>query len=768
MTGRCTDSRFEALLYPYQLGMLSAEDSRLVELHLLECENCYNRVLQFESAAEMLRDDKEVRQEILTLASLEAEIPETESLPSVQPDQERKAWPVWSRVALVLAAAVVVLAIIPWQMRVTTTDETVAQEPRLAVAYFKDLSNAAASDSLCPIVTNLIATDLSQSRFLQVVPESRLKSALLLSGHQPACGIDDSVSEGVARSLDVKWLVTGVILQTRPRYELVVSVVSLKDGRLVGSRRIEGPENDDVFGIVDQITLAVKSLLPLPDSARKETDKRVADVTTHSPEAYRCYLEGIELAYKYYFDEAIRKFRQAVEIDTAFAMAYYYLARYQSRSYLPKAVYYSSSTTEKEQLYIKSLQAEANGRRDQAVDSLLLLVKRYPDELDAMFLLGQYFGGLGLPSKSVYYCRKGLELDPTFKLAHCYMAYGYSRMGFLDSALSAADKYIEFASDEPNPYDTKGDILAAYGHFVEAIAVYRQALAIRPDFARYETLGKIGQIALFSGDYVRADSAFDLMARVPSMPVQSTGTYYKAAALTQQGKFDSALHLLDSSIAVDEQMRDYMGVVSKRAAKAFVNWEIGRPREAVAEMRRSVETRRVTEPRDVVGRRPFLVLLLIESGDLFAAQASADSLRRDIERTGFESANFGFGLAVTALALGRTDSAITLLRILGNDLESGFPALFLLGRTLLANGQYAEAAATFESARTRFQSWRISLIAWNSLIEYYLGCAYEGLGQTREAIAAYQTFVERMQHASPPPTALADATARLQRLRNRP
>lgn len=767
MTGHCTDSRFEALLYPYQLGMLSAEDSRQVELHLLECENCHNRVLQFESSAEMLRHDREVRQEVLTLAALEGELPETSSSPQVMTGRERKAWPMWSRGALVVAAAIVLLAIIPWQMRITTTDETVAQEPRLAVAYFKDLSEAA-SDSLCPVVTNLIATDLSQSRFLQVVPESRLKSALLQSGHQPACDIDDSISVGAARSLGIKWLVTGVILRTRPRFELVVSVVSLKDGEVVGSRRIEGLENDDIFSMVDRISSAVKSLLPLPKAARTESDKRVADVTTHSPEAYQWYLEGIEDARRYYVAEAAGKFRRAVEIDTAFAMAYYYLARYQSRSYLTKAVYYSSASTEKEQLYIKSLAAEAEGRLDLAVDTLMSLLKRYPDEQDAAFLLGQHFGTLGLLAKSVYYYHKTLELDPASKLAYCYMAYTHSRMGMFDSALSSVDMYVKLAPDEPNPYDTRGDILAANGHFGQAAEAFRQALAIRLDFGQYETVGKVGQIALFSGDYAQADSIFDFMMGAPSAPVQSTGRYCKAASLTQQGKFNLALTLLDSGIAVDGQMRNYTGVVSKRAAKAFVYWEIGRHPEAVAEMQRSVEVRRTTEPRDPVGRRPFQVLLLMESGALVAAQAAADSLRNEIEAMGCNSSDCQFAISVAALASGRTDTALALFHSLSEDMVSGFPALFVLGRTLLATGQYPEAAAVFERARTRFEPWRISLIAWNSLIEYYLGCAYEGAGNTHAAIEAYQAFVNRMKKADPPPTVLADATARLRRLQNRP
>ena len=56
------------------------------------------------------------------------------------------------------------------------------------------------------------------------------------------------------------------------------------------------------------------------------------------------------------------------------------------------------------------------------------------------------------------------------KEAYNNLAYIYDRFGDFDGARWAANKYIEFAPDNPNSYDTRGYIYALYGQLDSAIA----------------------------------------------------------------------------------------------------------------------------------------------------------------------------------------------------------------------------------------------------------------------------------------------------------
>ena len=60
----CIDRRFEEMLYAYELGMLSDEDERQLELHLYECTHCFESVRQFKDSSWLLRHSAKVREQV--------------------------------------------------------------------------------------------------------------------------------------------------------------------------------------------------------------------------------------------------------------------------------------------------------------------------------------------------------------------------------------------------------------------------------------------------------------------------------------------------------------------------------------------------------------------------------------------------------------------------------------------------------------------------------------------------------------------------------
>jgi hypothetical protein len=63
----CTDPELGALLFAYETGALSAEDTKRFELHLLECEHCFKEAESFSKYSKMLREDEIVRDEIVKI-----------------------------------------------------------------------------------------------------------------------------------------------------------------------------------------------------------------------------------------------------------------------------------------------------------------------------------------------------------------------------------------------------------------------------------------------------------------------------------------------------------------------------------------------------------------------------------------------------------------------------------------------------------------------------------------------------------------------------
>jgi hypothetical protein len=61
---KCTDPAFEKLIHAYELGMLSDDDRAKLEMHMMECESCFQRASKLEEAAQLLKDDVDVKAKI--------------------------------------------------------------------------------------------------------------------------------------------------------------------------------------------------------------------------------------------------------------------------------------------------------------------------------------------------------------------------------------------------------------------------------------------------------------------------------------------------------------------------------------------------------------------------------------------------------------------------------------------------------------------------------------------------------------------------------
>src|SRR5690606_6575020 len=74
-------------------------------------------------------------------------------------------------------------------------------------------------------------------------------------------------------------------------------------------------------------------------------------------------------------------------------------------------------------------------------------------------------------------------INPEFALAYNSIGYAERNAGHPAAAEAAFRRYIALVPDDPNPYDSYGELLLTLGRFDEAIAQYRRAQAIDPAFA---------------------------------------------------------------------------------------------------------------------------------------------------------------------------------------------------------------------------------------------------------------------------------------------
>ena len=92
------------------------------------------------------------------------------------------------------------------------------------------------------------------------------------------------------------------------------------------STKVEGEGQESIPGLLDQLSERARIDLKEQENIVQLTSRSVGDVTTTNLQTYQHYFQGEQLFNKSQFRDAEQEFRQAIAIDSTFALAHYRLA----------------------------------------------------------------------------------------------------------------------------------------------------------------------------------------------------------------------------------------------------------------------------------------------------------------------------------------------------------------------------------------------------------------------------------------------------------
>ncbi len=672
--------------------------------------------------------------------------------------------------SVVAVIALFLLILKPFQFTVAPEGEAVAEESSLAIMYFDNLADPEDSERMGQMITSLLITDLSESQYMmKVVSRQRLYDILKLLGKEEAKSLDRTVASEVARRAEVRWILTGQILQAEPSLVLTSDISDAVTGEILATQRVAGEEGENLFSVVDKLTVQIEEDLSLPGGVKKEIDKSVADVTTHSPEAYRHYLDGVDNYNKVYFAEAIASFEKALEYDSTFAMAYFWLAGLKAgpeqRGLIEKAVKYSDKVSKKEKLYVKIREASIRGDQEQALEGMKKMAEAFPDDKEPLQWLGHYYFEARDFEQAISYYNRALEIDPLFKLVYNMLAYTYHYLGDFEKSIWAINRYISIAPDEANPYDTRADLYAWNGKIDQAIESYRKALEKKPDFRA--SLAKLGHMHLFKREYATAESCYKAMSAGEQKDVRSEGRIFLAYVPAYKGKLDEAVRVLDDGLAADRmEQEEGTHKAGKHSLKGFILLQKGRLDAAEEEATKAGTIWRTLYPDNRIWGRNNLAHLLAEAGRIEKAEQVARSLREDIGEDEVGRICFWWYAqgSIDFFKDNLEESIVNLER--AYDHLGTFNAAFMLARAYLESGRLDKAVAQMEKMLSRYGETRASLGIWSVKTHYLLGLAYEKSGWNSKAVEQYDEFLEIWKDADPGIPEIEDAKQRLARLKS--
>ncbi len=601
---------------------------------------------------------------------------------------------------------------------------------KVAVISFENRTGDKAYDYLQEAIPNLLITSLEQSNFIRVTSWERLRDLLRQIGKEDRMVIDRDLGFELCRLDGIQAIVIGSFTKAGDTFATEAKILDVRNKGLLKSVSSRGDGVDSIlkkqiddlsqeiakgFGDLEPVTLAKAS--------------PITEVTTNSLDAYHYFLRGREEYEKFYVADARRFLERAVELDPEFATAYSYLVRVQfllgnaeaGRQALDNLQKYGNKVTGKEGLYIKSLLAlYVDQNQDRYGEILKQITVEYPEEKRARMDLGGYYYLKEKYDEAIAELRRALELDPKYGMALNMLAYTYGRQKKYDLAINYFREYAAVSPGDANPHDSLGDLFFSMGRLDEAIAKYKEAVLIKPDFG---SQGRIAYIYLLKDDFAEAKNWINqYIGAAASNGVKSVGYQLEAVYYHLQGKVTLALDSLSKAEEFAAAEHDFAMVNQIFRLRLYICYDWGDYDQFINYARQRCGYR----AEHKVGSEPLNRVLLNFYEGLFNLKKG----RLDVAKSKLAELE-----AVRALTTGQPDRG---------NMDTAYR--HLLSEILAAQGMAEEAIAEFgKISRLYAAIGNVFALTYRSVpfLEDFAAMAYVKKGDRDKAIAEYERLLSQ-------------------------
>jgi TolB-like protein len=197
----------------------------------------------------------------------------------------------------------------------------VALNPRgWIVVPFTNVTRTPALEWLRDGAVNLLSTDLAKWNDLVVVPDKRvadLVRTVPVARASESLGLADGLA--VARAAGAGQLVMGDFFKLGAGARIVANVFDARTGQRLRSVTQIVPVVDSIFTLMGAVARGVLAVAPPPNA-------KTGDIGTSRVDAYQAYLRGITAHNRLRIEAADSAFREALRLDSTFALAHRGLA----------------------------------------------------------------------------------------------------------------------------------------------------------------------------------------------------------------------------------------------------------------------------------------------------------------------------------------------------------------------------------------------------------------------------------------------------------
>lgn len=367
----------------------------------------------------------------------------------------------------------------------------------IAVLPFTDLGETTASQSLCAGLMETLTSKLTQlEQFhgsLWVVPASEVRQREIVSARQ------------AQRVFGASLAVTGSVQLFNGDVRLTLNLVDTKSERQLKSSIIDD-SLINISSLQDSIVIRMAEML----AVQLNPDERIflTSGKTASQDAYRHYLQA--LGYLSYsereenVDTAIGLFRQAIEEDPEYALAYAGLGRaYWYKYQISTDPLWEKFAIRNSQraidLYEQSAPVHITlGGIYQGKGQYEMAIQEYENALEIDSVSREAYSGLAASyqalnqlaqAESTY--KKVIELKPDYWVGYVNLGLFYAYHGRHEDALIQLEHVVKFDHEGYDAWNNLGGLYYGLGYLDEAGTMWERSLEIEPNYGAYSNLGTL-------------------------------------------------------------------------------------------------------------------------------------------------------------------------------------------------------------------------------------------------------------------------------------
>jgi tetratricopeptide (TPR) repeat protein len=637
------------------------------------------------------------------------------------------------------------------------------------VLYFENNTGNQQLDWLRTGLTDMIVTDLSQSPDVEVLGTDRLVQILTQMKRQDDRQISFDTVQELAKRAGVKSVVLGSYVKAGETIRINVKLQEAASGRIVTAERVDALNESSLLGTVDDLTRRIKAKFapgsvdptkPILNSPATmaanlgplSLERDLKDVSTSSIEAYRYYVEGIDLHNRAREMEALPMLEKAVATDPNFSMALTKLAVVESNlghplkreEYAKRAMEHLDRLSPRERYYIEGyFYSNKTDSLQKAIDAYKKAIELYPDHGSARHNLALLYSQIGRESESLPLYEELRRRGMAYPTTYTNLASVYRTLGQYEKAYEVLQEYVQANPAVAQGYRGLGDLLAVWGKYDEALATYDKAAALAP--------GDLSIPAAKRGVFGVTDRWTDVEA-INQTLLTSTDPQWKFNAFLSQateqvykGRTADAVRLFDTA-ATAAGPRGSVQSASARLAMAGLLVERGEPSSALA------AAERAATDAGVIGPVGYFSLMLVErlhsrlGHQREAAQVRETLAQRRSQLPSNDLRQLTEHVEAANAARDRHDTAVAIRELTGVEKllrpgNSNTEFLFELGSAYLDANDDVQAAPRFERIVTS------GLLRGGDPLQYvrslyFLGQINERKGDNAKATEYYRRFVQ--------------------------